>query len=125
MSVTSDPNTPESPATSPRRQTPNFIVICIQPLIIAIHSAFGHWNSNFILRSTGWTNLPEDGASEESDAHTAVQQQGRCVSSRRQTVLHISGRRPPSVSYHRSKDKSVAHSGPDHTRRGAGVTEPN
>jgi hypothetical protein len=41
MSVTSDPNTPESSATSPRRQTPNFKVICGEPIITAaIHSAY-------------------------------------------------------------------------------------
>lgn len=92
---------------------------------MAIHSAFCHWNNDFIICSTGWTSLPEDGAAEAADAHTAVQQQGSCVSSRRQTVLHVSGRRPPSVSHHRGKDAGVAHSGPDHTRRGAGVSESN
>lgn len=75
--------------------------------------------------STGWTSLPEDGAAKAPDAHTAVQQQGRCVSSRRKAVLHVSGRQPPSVSHHRGKDAGVAPSGTDHTRRGAGVTEPN
>jgi hypothetical protein len=92
---------------------------------MAIQSASCHWNSNFTVCFTGWANFPENGAAEAADTHTAVQQQSGCVSSRWQTVLHVSGWRPPSVSHHRGKDAGVVHSRPDHTRRGAGVTEPN